>query len=109
MSQSLSDSITIGSLRLPNRLVRSATWEGLCAADGRPTERLLWSWLQRGGDLLRGRPGRSREPVDPNVRNWLKQTEWGQAVPLRHRRHGIQPPKGSSRHGLARIRPRRQS
>jgi 2,4-dienoyl-CoA reductase-like NADH-dependent reductase (Old Yellow Enzyme family) len=51
MSRSLFDSITIGSLRLPNRLVRSATWEGLCAADGRPTERLLelYRKLARGG------------------------------------------------------------
>jgi 2,4-dienoyl-CoA reductase-like NADH-dependent reductase (Old Yellow Enzyme family) len=51
MSRSLFDAVTIGSLRLPNRLVRSATWEGLCAADGRPTERLLelYRKLARGG------------------------------------------------------------
>jgi 2,4-dienoyl-CoA reductase-like NADH-dependent reductase (Old Yellow Enzyme family) len=51
MSRSLFDTVTIGSLRLPNRLVRSATWEGLCEADGRPTERLaeLYRKLVRGG------------------------------------------------------------
>lgn len=36
MFRSLFDPVTIGTLRLPNRLVRSATWEGLCAEDGSP-------------------------------------------------------------------------
>lgn len=31
----------IGSLELPNRLVRSATWEGLAEADGTPTHDLI--------------------------------------------------------------------
>ena len=31
---------TLKSLSLPNRLVRSATWEGMCDPDGRPTEKL---------------------------------------------------------------------
>ncbi len=30
----------INSMAMRNRLVRSATWEGMCAADGRPTEKL---------------------------------------------------------------------
>lgn len=30
----------INNLSLRNRLVRSATWEGMCEADGRPTEKL---------------------------------------------------------------------
>ncbi len=52
----MSDSIlfhsaTIGSLTLPNRFVRSATWEGLAAADGACTEELvrLMSDLAEGG------------------------------------------------------------
>jgi 2,4-dienoyl-CoA reductase-like NADH-dependent reductase (Old Yellow Enzyme family) len=51
MSRSLFDAVTIGTLRLPNRLVRSATWEGMCADDGRPTARLagLYRRLVRGG------------------------------------------------------------
>jgi 2,4-dienoyl-CoA reductase-like NADH-dependent reductase (Old Yellow Enzyme family) len=51
MSRSLFDPVTIGTLRLPNRLIRSATWEGLCAEDGSPTARLaeLYRELVRGG------------------------------------------------------------
>lgn len=31
---------TINGMTLPNRLVRSATWEGMCEPDGRPTQKL---------------------------------------------------------------------
>jgi 2,4-dienoyl-CoA reductase-like NADH-dependent reductase (Old Yellow Enzyme family) len=42
---------TIKDMYLRNRLVRSATWEGMCAADGRPTGKLeqLYTELARGG------------------------------------------------------------
>ena len=42
---------TIGSLRLPNRIVRSATAEGMADADGRPLPQLnrLYQDLARGG------------------------------------------------------------
>lgn len=36
----LFETTTINGLTLANRLVRSATWEGMCDADGRPTEKL---------------------------------------------------------------------
>ena len=36
----LFESITINNMPLGNRIVRSATWEGMCAADGRPTRKL---------------------------------------------------------------------
>jgi len=41
----------IGTLRLPNRLIRSATGEGMADPDGRPQPRLgeLWIELARGG------------------------------------------------------------
>jgi 2,4-dienoyl-CoA reductase-like NADH-dependent reductase (Old Yellow Enzyme family) len=41
----------IGALRVPNRLVRSATGEGMADPDGRPQHRLgeLWAELARGG------------------------------------------------------------
>lgn len=44
----------LGSLELPNRLVRSATEEGLSTANGAPTERLidLTAELARGGACL---------------------------------------------------------
>jgi 2,4-dienoyl-CoA reductase-like NADH-dependent reductase (Old Yellow Enzyme family) len=42
---------TIKGMQLRNRLVRSATWEGMCAVDGRPTAKLvqLYTGLARGG------------------------------------------------------------
>jgi 2,4-dienoyl-CoA reductase-like NADH-dependent reductase (Old Yellow Enzyme family) len=38
-------------MKLQNRLVRSATWEGMCEADGRPTEKLIdcYKNLAQGG------------------------------------------------------------
>ncbi len=44
---------TIGSLELRNRLVRSATWEGLADSAGRSTVRLLWLYR----DLAEGEVG----------------------------------------------------
>ena len=43
--------LTINGLTLRNRLVRSATWEGMCDPDGRPTEKLVdcYRTLARGG------------------------------------------------------------
>ena len=34
-------STKINGMEIKNRLVRSATWEGMCASDGRPTEKLI--------------------------------------------------------------------
>ena len=47
----LFDQTTINGMPLQNRLARSATWEGLCEADGRPTARLadFYRNLARGG------------------------------------------------------------
>lgn len=41
----------INRMKMQNRLVRSATWEGMCAPDGRPTEKLiaLYRDLAEGG------------------------------------------------------------
>ncbi len=45
------DQTTINGLRLRNRVVRSATWEGMCEDDGRPTEKLARCYrdLAQGG------------------------------------------------------------
>ena len=45
------DETRINGMLLQNRLVRSATWEGMCGVDGRPTERLaaLYGNMARGG------------------------------------------------------------
>ncbi len=50
----LFEQIKINSLILRNRLVRSATWEGMCDPDGRPTEKLasLYRNLAEGGTGL---------------------------------------------------------
>lgn len=41
----------INGMTLRNRLVRSATWEGMCESDGRPTQRLIdyYRTLAKGG------------------------------------------------------------
>lgn len=41
----------VSTLTLPNRLVRSATWEGMCDPDGRPSQKLAdyYTTLARGG------------------------------------------------------------
>ncbi|MBW1607275.1 MAG: NADH:flavin oxidoreductase [Deltaproteobacteria bacterium] len=46
----LFDPTTINGMALQNRLVRSATWEGMCEQDGRPTEKLA-NWYR---DLVQG-------------------------------------------------------
>ncbi len=47
----LFDKTTINGMTLANRLVRSATWEGMCEPDGKPTEKVV-NWyreLAKGG------------------------------------------------------------
>ena len=45
------DKISINGMTLRNRLVRSATWEGMCEQNGRPTEKLAGYYrdLAKGG------------------------------------------------------------
>ncbi len=47
----LFEETTINGMALKNRLVRSATWEGMCEPDGRPTEKLVdfYRRLAEGG------------------------------------------------------------
>lgn len=47
----LFEKTAINGMTLRNRLVRSATWEGMCDADGRPTEKLITCYrdLAKGG------------------------------------------------------------
>lgn len=51
MEKSLFDKIQIGSINLNNRLVRSATWEGMCDSEGNVTSKLIdyYRQLARGG------------------------------------------------------------
>lgn len=53
MEKSLFDEIKVGPVTLPNRFVRSATWEGMCDEGGHPTSRLASLY----GDLVRGGVG----------------------------------------------------
>lgn len=50
---SLFESASIGTLVLQNRIIRSATWEGMCDPDGRPSDKLIDTY----GDLARGGVG----------------------------------------------------
>jgi 2,4-dienoyl-CoA reductase-like NADH-dependent reductase (Old Yellow Enzyme family) len=45
------DETRMGAVTLPNRLMRSATWEGMCEQDGRPTQKLAgyYAELAKGG------------------------------------------------------------
>ena len=47
----LFEETTINGLTMHNRMVRSATWEGMCDVDGRPTEKLInfYHNLTQGG------------------------------------------------------------
>ena len=47
----LFEEITINGMTMRNRMVRSATWEGMCDVDGRPTEKLInfYRDLTQGG------------------------------------------------------------
>ena len=38
---SLFEETTINGMVMSNRMIRSATWEGMCEQDGRPTEKLI--------------------------------------------------------------------
>jgi 2,4-dienoyl-CoA reductase-like NADH-dependent reductase (Old Yellow Enzyme family) len=50
----LFEKTSINGMTLSNRLVRSATWEGMCEPDGRPTQKLieLYRDLAKGGTGL---------------------------------------------------------
>ena len=47
----LFEETAINGMTMPNRMIRSATWEGMCNADGRPTEKLIdfYRVLAQGG------------------------------------------------------------
>lgn len=49
--KNLFETTTINGMKLRNRFVRSATWEGMCEEDGRPTQKLAdcYRALARGG------------------------------------------------------------
>jgi len=49
----LFDETSINVMTLKNRLVRSATWEGMCSTDGKPTEKLISFYRE----MARGRIG----------------------------------------------------
>lgn len=48
---SLFEQASIGTLKIKNRIIRSATWEGMCEQNGRPTQKLIdyYCTLVKGG------------------------------------------------------------
>ncbi len=74
----LFEQTTINGMVLKNRMVRSATWEGMCDQDGRPTDKLIeyystlvdggvglivtgYTFVQREGKQLPGKMGLHRD------------------------------------------------
>jgi len=49
----LFEETAIKGMKMRNRIVRSATWEGMCEQNGRPTQKLINHYL----DLAGGRVG----------------------------------------------------
>jgi 2,4-dienoyl-CoA reductase-like NADH-dependent reductase (Old Yellow Enzyme family) len=85
---SLFEQTTINGMTLRNRLVRSATWEGMCDTDGRPTDKLINCYrdLANGGVGLiisgytfvrtegKGSPGKMGIHTDDFAEDYKKMT-----------------------------------
>jgi len=85
----LFEETTINGMRLANRLVRSATWEGMCEEDGRPTARLSsfyrdlasggvgliitgYTFVRPDGKQLPGQMGIHTDAFAPDMRNLVR-------------------------------------
>ncbi|GAM11244.1 NADH oxidase [Geobacter sp. OR-1] len=83
--RNLFDETSIKGMHLANRLVRSATWEGMCAEDGRPTDKLAayyeslaaggvglvisgYGYVRSDGKQLPGQLGVHRDEFIPDLR-----------------------------------------
>jgi len=84
----LFEEIEINGMKLPNRLVRSATWEGMCLEDGSPTDRLTrcyidlarggvgliitgYAYVSREGRQLTGQMGIDRDEMAPDYQRLI--------------------------------------
>ncbi len=85
MPRSLFDPVALGRISLPNRFVRSATWEGMCDQQGAPTDRLIhcyrrlakegvgliisgYSFVSKDGKQLPGKMGLHDDTLIPSLR-----------------------------------------
>jgi 2,4-dienoyl-CoA reductase-like NADH-dependent reductase (Old Yellow Enzyme family) len=85
----LFDQTTINGMTLQNRLVRSATWEGMCDADGRPTDKLAscyrdlaaggtgliisgYTFIRREGKQMPGKMGIHSDSFAPDMESLTK-------------------------------------
>jgi 2,4-dienoyl-CoA reductase-like NADH-dependent reductase (Old Yellow Enzyme family) len=83
------DKTTINGMTLSNRLVRSATWEGMCEADGRPTAKLAscyrdlaaggvgliitgYTFVRTDGRQLPGKMGIHTDAFSSDMRNLVQ-------------------------------------
>jgi len=86
MEKSLFDNVRIGNLSLDNRLVRSATWEGMCDEHGHVTQQLVayyralvmggvglvttgYSYIREDGKQLKGKMGVCHDAHLPGLRH----------------------------------------
>jgi 2,4-dienoyl-CoA reductase-like NADH-dependent reductase (Old Yellow Enzyme family) len=86
---SVFDPASIGTLELKNRIIRSATWEGMCDPDGRPTQKLIdlytilaqggvgliisgYTYVRPEGKQLPGKMGLTSDTFEPDYRKLTK-------------------------------------
>jgi 2,4-dienoyl-CoA reductase-like NADH-dependent reductase (Old Yellow Enzyme family) len=79
---------TLNGMELSNRLIRSATWEGMCTADGQPTEKLTacyqalasggvglivtgYSYVRADGKQLPGKLGIHSDDLAPRMQDMV--------------------------------------
>ncbi|HLB30773.1 MAG TPA: NADH:flavin oxidoreductase, partial [Gammaproteobacteria bacterium] len=84
----LFESTTVNGMRLKNRMIRSATWEGMCDERGRPTQKLIdcyvalarggigliisgYAFVQSSGKQLPGKLGIDSDELAPDFRRLI--------------------------------------
>ena len=97
----LFEKTNINGMEIQNRIVRSATWEGMCEADGRPTQRLIdwyrnlaagevglittgYTFVRPDGKQLPGNASSPHVPRIPrgNISGWSV-PDWELSAPIR--------------------------
>ena len=81
----LFEETAINGMAMPNRMIRSATWEGMCDVDGRPTGKLIdfyrvlaqggiglivsgYTFVRQDGKQMPGKMGIHTDDFEPEMR-----------------------------------------